>query len=328
VVSVGQRILLAVDEAGMAALTSQLQVVQEPEPPETRRTPQQFVDAVAEAATAVYQTAAANVVVSTDGTIPRPYMKHVIRAEVAIPSGCVDTGNVEIFVYGCTNNDAKFPLLDPNLDLAPDNRHGISTAETYNGTAWGFDGKEQPALVPHLPTQPRNATSDLWSASNPSPASVLFNRYVNLVAHETAHGFGLMSNTGYPRPGQPPSMGQLYAVGLNMYSFLQGLYLEEDGTTDLLHEPIRIFGAADETSIQLLMQAIPCRWVNKYPFENDRYDTPVPPAQPSKWLVFDRPLRFSTQTDYLNISHPDRSITAFFRERIPVCEPDRGRDCR
>jgi hypothetical protein len=182
--------------------------------------------------------------------------------------------------------------------------------------------------VPHLPNQPRNETSELWSEANPSPRKVLFNRYVNLAAHETAHGFGLMSSRLFFRHGSLPTPAQLYAIGVSKWAFLQGVYVEEDATTDLLHEPIRIFGAADESSNFLLMQAVPFRWVNKYPFANDSYDTPNPPAVPSKWLVFDRLLRFSTGADYARIGRPDRSLSMFFHERVPLCVVEAGRSCR
>jgi hypothetical protein len=200
-----------------------------------------YLSQVAATATQAYAAAGANVLVSTDTNLLHPYMTHTIKSTIPIPSDCVDPGQVENLVYGCTNNAAKFPLTDPDLDLAPTPASGLNLNSIFRGIARGPIGGDLFGWVDNLPKQPRNSDPSSWSAGNPSPDVIFLNRLVNVTVHEMAHGFGLVSGKPYLLHGAPPLTATMHAVDgeARPVQTIGGLtWVETDSTGDLRHEPI------------------------------------------------------------------------------------------
>jgi hypothetical protein len=232
----------------------------------------------------------------------------------------IDCSSTLPLFYGCTSLAAKFPLQAPNLDLATTAGQGISLFQVYH------------APVPdnahiHDPLQPRNATADTWSAENPSPSDIFLNRLANIVTHEMAHGFGLVSGKVYPRhasfSGLTASM-----IAVNS-SDIEHVYFESPPITgDNAHEPIKEptpYPFDRPVGQTLLMQAGPYRWRDGFPTQTSDYMIGNPPTTPN-WQCFDRPLTFS-RSSYFPGTQPDYSIELFFWERLPVCT-EGARGCR
>jgi hypothetical protein len=339
IVSVGQRVFL--DEASVSTpLQAYLSAVGDP------RAPMTFLDAVVASVNGNFSAAGANVLVTRDPNMLRPYLTHRVRPSITPPTLCQNPGQAEIFVLGCTNKLVHFPLVDPNLDLGADVTQGINLEMIYNGPAKGPAGSSQggPPVPPifvnngfayHIPIRNANA-SPPWSDQNPSPATVFFNRVVNIASHEIGHGLGLMNGQIYNKHGIPPQQVSLKAIVGNLS--IQG-YVENPVTTELVHEPIDKtgggFGESDDRSNQWLMQIAPFRWANQDPYYPDQYDTPTPPSTPNKWLVMDRPLHFSLSSEWIagqfdDGTGTDFSIQQFFGERLPICIGVGGskRSCR
>jgi hypothetical protein len=319
IVSVAQRILLTIDDDAKAGgdpdnLTAYLNAVQAPNPPTLNRTPDGFLQAVAARATSTFTAVDANVLVSTDSQIPRPFMTHRVRKHMT----SVDCSSTATLFYGCTNPvQPKFPLQDPNVDLASTAGQGISLFHVYH------------APVPdnahiHDPLQPRNATADTWSADNPSPTDVFLNRLTNLVTHEMGHGFGLVSGKSYPV--RTAGFASMKAVDVSMYG---PVYFEVPTTGDLRHEPIMDptpYSWGTHVGQQLLMQAGLFRWKNGLPSQTSDYLAGEPPTP--NWQCFDRPMTFSKSAWFSDPQvQPDVSIERFFWERLPLCA-EGVRGCR
>ncbi len=318
IISVGERVFLASDPEARNDLDQiYLPAVLD------SRTSSAFLDAVANAATGLYESAGGNVFVSTDPQLLRPRLTHRIRRSYAIPDHCSEGG--EQLHYGCTNNAARFPLIDSDLDLAAPSLTGIDLSAVYNGKARGRTPSGAEDWVDHLPTQPRNLTPDTWSTTNLSPRDIFFNRVVNIFTHETAHGFGLVSGRQYALHGAPTATPTMHAVRGTIDVSIQGLiWSESDRAGDLFHEPI-LAGESPLGPESWLMQTAPFRWHGREPQVADEYDEPDANRQVTKWLLFDHPLRFSLTSDFF--SSTDRSIQQFFRERIPMCTVE-TRFCR
>jgi hypothetical protein len=321
VVSVGQRILLDTDQGGAATLDEKLSEVQSLDPPETRRTWSQFLRDVAAASTAIYADAGANVVVSTDAGLLPPLMKHVLRSSLPMRNECTDF-KPSLYMYGCTNNAAEFPLLDPNLELAPDDQHGISITAAYEALAKGPEG-----WVSHLPIQPaRNDQPGLWSPDNPPPTEVFFTRLVNLVTHETAHGFGILSSGPFLKHGFPPTVMQLVAIS-GLFDPI-GRWIELPTPNKMEHEPYACINREKVYPNEWLMQAAPNHWNGLIPGTPWQYDVPAPGETPQFWLVFDRSMWFSKSGEWVERDGADHSLATFFSERIPLCGEPATRSCR
>ncbi len=306
IVSVAQRIFLDIEPVALANLRSNLTAVNDP------RIAEVFMDDVVQEVTSKYNEASANVLVSTVTNMPRPFMRHLIRDTL--------TPRVPPFPeYGFTNLDSRFPLVDPDLDLAARSSEGISRDDLYRGPSFGPSG----TFVDHFPQQSRNAPPNACEpVNNPCPRDVFFNRFVNVVAHETAHGFGIASPIQYFTHGKPATQATLNAIAAG---FSNGSYDEwtPGPNTGSLHEPVLIgfgFGLASHQSNTWLMQFGMLRWRNRAFGIGSAYDLGSPPQE---WLVFDRPLRFSLAADYG--TQTDQSVQQFFRERVPVCST---RSCR
>lgn len=324
IVSVGERILLTAETSAQTDLANtyfpQVYVA-----PRTPPAVNDYLSQVAATATQAYVAAGANVLVSTDTNLLHPYMTHTIKSTVPIPSDCVDSGQVENFIYGCTNNAAKFPLTDPDLDLASTPKSGLNLNTIYRGIARGPIGGGLFGWVDNLSKQPRNSDPSSWSAGNPSPDVIFLNRMVNVTVYEMAHGFGLVSGKPYLLHGAPPLPATMHAVDGKPVQTIGGLtWVETDSTGDLRHEPILDAQTAQWIN-DWIMQAGPFHWRYEDPAVGDSYDTPIPPALPQRWLALDRPLRFSLTSDWGGST--DRSIQQFFRERLPVCATGQ-RNCR
>jgi hypothetical protein len=219
--------------------------------------------------------------------------------------------------YGGTDSGAEFPLKKPDLDLAPSKPSGISLEAVLNGWSRAVDGTWQPFLPTRVSNTPPNSCS---APSNPCPQDVFFGRLVNVVAHETAHGFGITSRRPYFLHGRPATSAITNAVGNDID--LLGHYFE-DPNPDLgvsqYHEPIwgpldggLGFGQLSFQSNTWLMQWGMFRWKNQVIDVGLSYD------DPNNWLVFDRPLRFSLTSDY-PAPRTDQSLEQFFKERVPLC---------
>ncbi|NLH11836.1 MAG: hypothetical protein GX464_10915, partial [Holophagae bacterium] len=236
--------------------------------------------------------------------------------------------------YGQTRIDVKFPLLDPDALLATSSEEGISRKVVFMAPSWGIFPDGWPE---HLPKQEYRNYPNCQSPDNPCPAEVLLNRYVTLVAHETAHGLGIVTPTQYLAHGAPPVPASLNSFKAYRNP-VDGAYTEEPAPEDPdgFHEPLlepQGFGVTSSQANSWLMTWGLIRWNNTLPFEGASYDTNPDPGnsawQPVRWLMFDRPLRFSLSTDYLLVSPPrvDRSIQRFLDERVPLCQLGR-RECR
>jgi hypothetical protein len=268
---------------------------------------------VAQAVTANYAAASANVVVTRDNTMLRPYLRHLIRATLGQPNPTSKTPPI----YGFTR-DAPFPLADPDRDLIGSGTDGISLEAIYQGWSHGTGGPWRSFTPLRNSNTPPNSCGSLV---NPCPSQVFFNRFVNVVTHEMGHGLSIFATyvSSYPTHGSMPGAGHFNFVNARLYP---PLYQYEEhpsvaGDTDL-HEPIlgspsTGFGLQSQQSREWLMQWAMFRW-NDVPVDiNGYYDDAVPPQF---FLTFDRPLRFSKISDY---SGEDLSIQRFFKERIPVC---------
>lgn len=321
VVSVGQRIFLDIDQDGRATLAEKLSEVQALDPPETRRNTDQFLRDVAAASTTVYADAGANTIVSTDGSLLHPFMRHALRSTIPLVNECT-RGMQAFFASGCTNNAAAFPLIQPDLDLAPQSQHGISVVEAYQATARGPGGWEL-----HVPIQPgRNDRSELWSLTNPSPTNVFFTRLVNLVTHETAHGFGIVCSTPFARHGAPASTLTLGAISGSFDVVLN--WIEQQSLAKLEHEPYSCINRPTVYPNEWVMQALPNHWNDLQPGTSAQYDVPPPGEYPRLWLALDRKMWFSKPGEWIERIGTDHSIESFFRERVPLCSQPPTRSCR
>ncbi|MCC6130049.1 MAG: hypothetical protein IT186_08970 [Acidobacteria bacterium] len=324
IISVGQRFLIALDENARHRLETEILplLYQAPQSPPTVDA---FLLGIAARSTQLFLGAGANVVVVTDSTTRRPFMTHRVRDTIPIPDDCADEGQVQLISYGCTNNDAAFPLVDPDLDLAASTKMGLSLDSIYKGWAIGSSG----AFETHTPQQQRNANPLSWSATNLPPNEVFRNRFVNLATHEMAHGFGLVSPQPFRSHADGPVAYSLNAINAGV---IAGIYWEQPATTaqshkgDLRHEPIKDVTYSAFRDIWL-MQTSPFKWRYLLPNQGDSYDNPDQSGTIQKWLLLDHPgLRFSLSADYDFMEEADRSIERFFRERIPLCTT--GRMCR
>lgn len=342
VVSVGERVFLGVDPTVLGNLGQNLEAVTPTGG--TAELGSAFLSRVASEVTGRYQAASANVVAmagsslpdghprpfASDTPYPRPFLAHELRDQLP-PSG----GGNPVPNYGCTNPAGRFPLRNPNLNLAPTTDYGISRELLLSAPSWGPSGEweDHPAK--------KTDRNDQFCAlpGNPCPADILFNRYVAVMAHETAHGFGVLTPKPYLTHGTPPVPATMQAV-TNGFNQTSGEYEEysasEEADSDQFHEPILQsagFGKWSPQANGWLMTWAANRWNSTEPRERRAYDLNPPPSnpawQPSLWLVFDRPLRFSLTEDYLQDYPPrtDQSIQRYFRERLPLCLLGR-RDCR
>ncbi|MGA7992914.1 MAG: hypothetical protein WCC53_15875, partial [Thermoanaerobaculia bacterium] len=320
IVSVGQRVWFDADSGAQTDLdATYLPAVYVA--PLSRPTVDAFLAQVATGASQLFVDAGANLIVSTRSDLPRPFLTHRLRRSISRPDACVDPSTTQAVNYGCTNNEAAFPLIDPSLDLGATPLMGLNLETTYRGLAGS-------ALAENLPKVPRNADSALWSATNVSPDVVFRSRLVNLLAHEVAHGFGIVTAQKYRAHAAPSQDVGFKAVNGFV---LVGIYTEMAVNTnasqhgDLRHEPILDSSVSGYES-DWLMQARPDRWRHQMPTFNGTYDWPQSGVV-NYWLLFDRPLlRFSKSADFTALSLPDQSLEQFFRERVPLCTG--GRSCR
>ena len=327
----GQRVFLGVEPTALANLGQDLEAVTPAGG--TAESALAFLSRVAIEVTARYQAASGNVVARADSSsegFPRPFLAHELRDSLPDSGGLVPVPN-----YGCTNPDARFPLRNPDLDLAPTTDQGISRALLFSAPSWGLSGEWED----HLPKQTGRNDPFCQSPGNPCAPEILFNRYVAVFAHETAHGFGVLTPKSYLTHGTPPVPATMQAFTTG-FRELTGEYQEEpallSANSDQFHEPINKsagFGKWSAQANEWLMTWAAIRWNSTEPRERGVYDVnpdPSNPAwQPSHWLVFERPLRFSLTEDYFQDYPPrtDQSIQRYFRERVPLCLLGR-RDCR
>lgn len=328
IVSVGQRIWLNVEQAARTGLQNDLQTKLG-----IADTAEGFLDAVVAEVNAKYSEASANVVVSLTDAMPKPYLRHAVRDQLEpIPPKNIPN-------YGQTLVAPTFPLLDPGVDLAKGNdaNFGISRLLLYEGKF--HDGNEG-NWADHEPGQPRNKLHpcnlpldpqrpDL--DTNPCPRDVLFNRWVSVLTHETAHGFGVVASTSYPLhavvPAGPQPQTSLVAVQEVWSGLPDNTYNEQDTPNNEFHEPI--LGSNQVEASEWVMTFGIFRWngIGRTPAFSDpdgakwSYDQNPPDGRPVNWLVFDRPLRFSLSVDFPAVA--DRSIQRFFLERLPVCSETR-----
>lgn len=141
------------------------------------------------------------------------------------------------------------------------------------------------------------------------------NRFVNVVAHEVAHGFGVMTSKAYLVHGLGPA-----TAGMNWihYNASLGAYLEDrdvplpvTGQHEPLDPPFGFTSSSTQANTWLMTAAI-FRWRNNTIVVPDAYDSGL-----VHWLIFDRPLSFSRTADYAG--RLDLSLEQFFRERVPAC---------
>ena len=230
VVSVGQRIFVEVEPAAKDNLQTDLgQVVLPGGTPEPALA---FLDRVATQVTQRYQEASGNVTVRiglAPAGIPRPFLTHVIKDSLE------RIGQMP-YNYGQTRIDVKFPLLDPDALLATSSEEGISRKVVFMAPSWGIHSGGWPE---HPPKQPGRNYPLCGSLANPCPGEILFNRYVSVVAHETAHGFGILSSKQWFQHGSPPEPASLSAF-LTGPPPGGGVYQESPATeaSDLFHEPL------------------------------------------------------------------------------------------
>ena len=230
VVSVGQRIFVEVEPAAKDNLQTDLgQVVLPGGTPEPALA---FLDRVATQVTQRYQEASGNVTVRiglAPAGIPRPFLTHVIKDSLE------RIGQMP-YNYGQTRIDVKFPLLDPDALLATSSEEGISRKVVFMAPSWGVHSGGWPE---HPPKQPGRNYPLCGSLANPCPGEILFNRYVSVVAHETAHGLGILSSKQWFQHGSPPEPASLSAF-LTGPPPGGGVYQESPATeaSDLFHEPL------------------------------------------------------------------------------------------
>jgi hypothetical protein len=322
---------------------------------------------VASDITAMYHQASANVAVvwrdkladvPDDGGLaglPRPYLRHTVRDTLPLQTSADCGGSLGgIPRYGQTRaypQQSLVPLLYPDMDLVTnlegqtETGFGISQQDLFEGR---FNDSVEGMWATHFPNQDRNTrlpgdTLFLgWGqpVANPRPVDVLRYRWANVIAHETAHGFGVVDLTPFPirswDPSIPAPLTQLNAVKVDWSGCSNGnSYSESDATVPVeSHEPT--LGAWAQESVAWVMTAYINRWLGLPPDNNDpfplrTYDQPPtepPPGwQPTRWLTFDHPLRFSLTLDYCpEGTCPDRrtdaSLQHFFSERVPFCSAE------
>jgi hypothetical protein len=316
VVSVGQRILLTLETDSSGSAAADLANKYFPAvyvPPLVAPSVDSFIQQIVADATKLYTDVGANVILTTDDQMLKRYLTHRIKSSFPIPDDCAK-GQAEDIHYGCTNNDAAFPLLDPNLDLANSARTGIDLDSVYRGPARGYLPDGTVGWVDHLPVQARNQSPSSWSSTNLSPDVIFLNRLINTVAHESAHGFGLVSGEQYGLHGSPAGIATMESVDGKFAFSINGLvWLETPAPLGSLHhEPWNLSGSVG------LMSAAPFRWRGLEPQVATTYDDPDASGNVSKWLLLDHPLRFSMSSDFVFLG-PDQSVEQFFRERLPLC---------
>ena len=324
VVSVGQRILLDLAPGAETNLQANLTSVRD------GRTPGNFLSDVAEEVTRKYTEASGNVVVATSPDLPRPYLRHIVRDSLTTPDHNIPWGNYATSDVNYEERGPSFPLQNPDRDLAQgDDKYGISRDLLYKAPfIWKYEG-DKVIIAEHLPERdsnkpPNNACGEQF---NPCAKEVLFNRYVNVVAHETAHGFGIITTKAYASHGDPT--GQARMVGACGEYSLVGLRYEEFPLcgSDAVHESYNHPGGSPNYG-QWVMEWGIFHWAGKNPGMGGFYDDAGPSASPQDWLMFDRPLRFSLSSDFVNypdqgdplhLPLEDRSVQRFLSERVPLC---------
>jgi hypothetical protein len=310
IVSVGQRIFLDAELSALSGLGANLSAVGD------NRSASIFLDDVTAAVTSKYAEASGNVVVTRNAAMLRPYLRHAVR-DVMTSSACgaVSAGSP---LYGCTGR-GDFPLRDPNADLAIGPTEGINRDHIYRGVSRAPDG----TYVDQVPQQPRNTPPNTCNpVDNPCPDQIFFNRFVAVVAHETAHGFGVVSPTQFfihGGPTIPPASNNCVVGQFDQF----GNWSEPVCGADRLHEPILGEWLTSSRAEGWLLQTAPYRWHLRTPAEGDAYDQLTPPQH---WLVFDRPMWFSQAGDYSGHGE-DRSLERFLKERVPICQQG-NRRCR
>jgi hypothetical protein len=317
IVSVGQRVFLDIDADASSDLGADLSTI-----PNESRSQGQFVRDLAEAVSQKFLDAGGNVRVVADAAPLRPYLRHVIRK--AMP-----TGSPLAPVYGMTSHQALFPLKDPNLDLGEgtDTSYGVNLAQIFEGRALGAESSDDTFTV-HSPMRQANSSTcgDRFS-SNPCPKDVFFNRFLAVVAHETAHGLGLQSTDTFQAHGQPAAVRQNNATGIDA-RFVGLDFVYEEVAPGVYsfgnHEAFDLagLGFGDQGAPPWIMQWGVMRWNGLRPDSRGAYDNVG-----ATWLVFDRNMWFSKKSEYESRGLPDGSTESYLKERIPLCAPQ-TRACR
>lgn len=97
--------------------------------------------------------------------------------------------------------------------------------------------------------------------------------------------------------------------------------------SDAVHESYNHPGGSPNYG-QWVMEWGIFHWAGKNPGMGGFYDDAGPSASPQDWLMFDRPLRFSLSSDFVNypdqgdplhLPLEDRSVQRFLSERVPLC---------